>query len=216
MSIFYSLILKSQDLTLGWAANLGLSRVTSQINYGGDHKVFNPFSFNLSYVVEAKFKQVSSFGFELAFVQVNANESTDGIRISRFQDSVFIDRGVISDKSSLRTAYFGVPFYYRLKFEKIGFRLGVQPMFLLFAQDKYHADGVLDSLPYNEDQTWEKVELKRFNLGMKLGIDYELTEQLRLRADYYHGLTVLTVEEPWDGLIRNLTIGLQYNFRVDD
>lgn len=216
LSIFYSFILSSQDLTLGWAANLGLSKITSEIPYGGDHKVANPFAFNLAYVVEAKFKQASSFGFELVFLQVNAKESTNGIRITRFDDSIFIDRGIISDKSALRTGYLGVPLYYRLKFEKIGFRLGVQPMFLLFAQDKYNATGTLDSMPYNENQSWEKVELNRFNLGMKLGIDYELTEQLRIRADYYHGLTILNEEEPWDGFIRNFTLGLQYNFRVDD
>lgn len=86
-------------------------------------------------------------------------------------------------------------------------------MIFLFASSNYEAEGEISGEPYAAKSSRSDIVFDRIDLGPKIGIDYRLNEKIRLRADYYHGLTDITSDEfPWERRNRQVSLGVGYVF----
>ncbi len=204
---------KSQNTTIGITANLGLSKVTSNLPVSGDYNVRFTISGNLGIFIEKKISQKSYLGVESLWVQIEGKEVTQDKELTGFDGQELEVIGVISNKSRLHISYVGVPFYYRLEIGKIGVKGGVQPMIFLFASSNYEASGEIYDKPYETTSETKGIKFDRIDIGPKIAIDYRLNDKFRLRADYYHGLTDITSDEfPWQRRNRQLSLGVNYVF----
>lgn len=204
---------KSQSLIIGGTGNIGLSKVTSNLPTSGDNKIKFTLSGNLGMFLEKKIGQKSSLGIEALWVQIEGKEVTENIGITVFNGQELEVIGVISDNTTLHSSYVGVPVYYRFELGRIGIKGGVQPMFFLFASSNYKANGEIGGEPYEEQNNMKGIKFDQIDIGPKVGIDYRLNEKIRLRADYYHGLTNITSDEfPWERRNRQFNLGVNYIF----
>lgn len=206
-------ILSAQNFIIGATANLGMSKITSNLPISGDYKVrFTP-SGTLGVFLEKRIGAKSFLGAELLWVQMEGKEVTDDKVLMGIVDSEPGVVGVISDQSNLHSSYIGVPFYYRLGLGKLGIKVGVQPMFFLFASSNYKASGEVYNAPYETESETKDIEFEKIDIGPKIGLDYSLNTRFRLRIDYYHGLTDITSDTfPWERQNRQVTMGGQYTF----
>jgi hypothetical protein len=205
---------KSQNLIIGGTGNIGLSKVTSNLPKSGNYKVKFTLSGNLGMFLEKKIGQNSSLGIEALWVQIEGKEITDNKELTSFNGQELEVIGVISDKSTLHSSYVGIPVYYRFEFGKIGVKGGFQSMIFLFASSNYEANGEIGGEPYEAESEIKDIKFDRIDIGPKVGVDYQLNEKLRLRIDYYHGLTDITSDEfPWQRRNRQFNLGVNYIFR---
>lgn len=205
----------SQNLIIGGTGNIGLSKVTSDLPISGDYKVKFTLSGNLGMFLEKKIGQKSSLGIEALWVQIEGKEITDDKALTVFNGQELEVIGVISDKSTLHSSYVGIPVYYRFEFGKIGIKGGFQSMIFLFASSNYEANGEINGEPYEAKSEMKDIKFDRIDIGPKVGIDYRLNKKLRLRADYYHGFTDITItsdEFSWQRKNRQFNLGLNYIF----
>ncbi len=86
-------------------------------------------------------------------------------------------------------------------------------MLLLFASLNYEASGLRDGELFEYEQDIEDLELNRLDIGTKVGIDYRLGPKLLIRADYYHGLNNMSVEE-YDSKRKNRQLSLGLSFTL--
>jgi len=205
---------KSQNLIIGGTANIGLSKVTSNLPISGDYKVQFTFSGNLGMFLEKKIGQKSSLGIEALWVQMEGKTVTDDKALTAISEDFELEViGVISDESRLHSSYIGLPIYYRLQVGLLGIKAGVQPMIFLFASSKYKANGEISGEAYDAESKIDDIQFDRIDIGPKIGIDYQLNDKLRIRADYYHGLTDITSDEfPWQRKNRQINLGVNYIF----
>jgi hypothetical protein len=95
----------------------------------------------------------------------------------------------------------------------LGIKVGIQPMIFMFASANYRISGTIYNEPYEAESNDKNIKFDRIDLGPKIGIDYGLNKTLRLRFDYYHGLTVITPSDfPWQRRNRQISLGVQYLF----
>lgn len=204
---------KSQDIIIGATANAGMSKVTSNLPHSGDFKAKYTPSGNLGVFLEKRIGKKSALGIEALWVQIEGNEGVKNLILTGYDNQGLQELGVISTKSRLHTSYAGVPIYYRLAFGKFGIKAGAQPMLFLFASSSYKAKGLVSGKPYKAANKTKDLKFDRVDIGPKLGIDYQLNNKLRLRADFYYGLIDITPDEfPWQRRYRQFTTGVQYFF----
>ena len=202
---------KSQNFVIGGTGNIGLSKVTSNISISRDHKF--TLSGNLGIFLEKEINKKSSLGIEVLWVQIEGKEISDDKALTEFNGQKIEVIGVISDKDRLHSSYLGIPIYYRLEFGKFGIKGGFQSMIFFFASSNYEANGEIYGNLYNEESETKDIKFDRLDIGPKLGIDYQLNEKFRIRADYYHGLSDITSDEfPWQRRNRQFNLGINYIF----
>ena len=166
---------KSQNLIIGGTANIGLSKVTSNLPISGDYKVQFTFSGNLGMFLEKKIGQKSSLGIEALWVQMEGKTVTDDKALTAISEDFELEViGVISDESRLHSSYIGLPIYYRLQVGLLGIKAGVQPMIFLFASSKYKANGEISGEAYDAESKIDDIQFDRIDIGPKIGIDYQL------------------------------------------
>ncbi|MEZ4917819.1 MAG: outer membrane beta-barrel protein [Saprospiraceae bacterium] len=204
---------KSQNLVIGGTGNIGLSKVTSNLPISGDYKTKFTLSGNMGMFLEKEIGQKSSFGIEVLWVQIEGKEITENKELTAFNGQSVEVIGVISDKSTLHSSYVGIPVYCRFEFGKIGIKGGFQSMIFLFASSNYEASGEINGEPYEAKSKTKDIKFDRIGIGPKVGVDYQLNNKFRLRADYYHGLTDITSAKfPWQRGIRQFNWGVNYIF----
>ncbi len=206
---------KSQKLILGATGNLGFSKVSKNTTIYPDPEKRFAVSGNLGLFLEKKVGPKSSFGVEALWVQIEgltARENKATFIIDRYQQDLELI-SIITDRVRLHSSYIGIPIYYRLESNGLGLKVGFQSMLLLSASLNYEASGVRGGEPFEYELDVEDLELNRLDIGPKVGIDYRLGPKLLIRADYYHGLNNMTVEE-YDTKRKNrqLSLGLSYAF----
>jgi len=126
--------------------------------------------------------------------------------------------GFITEEYKFHTSYFGLPIYFRYNFGKLGIKGGIQALFLITTSTHFRSYGELYDVPFDSGGKWRPLELSDMDSGPKFGIDYQLIPSLRLRMDYYHGMTDIAVGR-FDSVRKNrqLGIGINYIFgKVDD
>lgn len=220
--LFFIIILstnfvKAQNLILGGSANIGFSKVTSNLPISGDYRIVFAISGNLGMFMEKKITEKSTLGIEALWVQIEGKEVTKNKELTGFNGQELEVIGMISDKSKLHSSYVGVPIYYRFETEKIGIKGGFQTMIFLFASSNYEATGEFENKPFNTKSKRKDIEFDKIDFGPKIGIDYQLKNNLRLRADYYYGLIDITSDKfPFERRNRQVSIGINYIFGVKE
>ena len=204
---------KSQNLEVGWTGSIGMSKVTSNLPISGDYKTKYAFSGNLGMFLEKIIGQKSRLGIEALWVQIEGKETTGQHILTATGPQGIEVVGFSTDKSTIHSSYIGIPVYYRYAFGNFGIKGGVQPMIFLFARAKDESKGEINNSPFETRSETEDLNFGRVDIGPKIGIDYGLNKKLRVRADYYHGLTDITADEfPWQRRNRQISLGLNYIF----
>lgn len=204
---------KAQNLMGGIVGNVGFSKVTSDLPISGNYKVKFTLSGNLGVFLEKRISEKSSLGMEVLWVQMEGKEVTKDKGLIGIEGEQIVTVGVISDKANLHSSYLGLPFYYRLKLGRLGVKAGVQPMIFLFASSNYEASGEVFNEPYFTESRTKDISFKSIDIGPKVGLDYQVNNKFRLRVDYYHGLTDITMDSfPWQRKNRQFCIGGNYLF----
>lgn len=164
--------------------------------------------------MKKKIGQKSSLGIEALWVQIEGKEIVKDRELTIFDGQGGLEViGVISNKTTLHSSYFGIPVYYRHEFGKIGIKGGLQPMIFLFASSNYEANGEISGKPYEKKNETKDIKFDRIDIGPKLGIDYQLNKKIRIRADYFYGLTDITDDGfPWQRKNRQFNLGVNYFF----
>lgn len=204
---------QSQNIIIGGTGNLGLSKVTSNLPISGDYNVKYTLSGNLGLFLEKKIGQKSTLGIEALWIQVEGKEITNNKELTVFNGQELEVVGVVSDKYKLHSSYLGIPIYYRHEIGKLGIKGGFQPMIFLFSSSSYEANGVINGEAYEVESKFKDIRFDQFDIGPKVGIDYKLNDNFRLRADFYYGLNDITSDEYyWERRNRQISVGIQYNF----
>jgi len=209
---------KSQSITFGTTGNLGISKVTSQFVEANSFQMPYAFSGNGGFFLEKKINQKSYIGVEALWVQIEGNRVANDKPLIETDASGEIE--VVGNKSERFTkhiSYLGLPFYYRYEIGNFGVKGGLQTMLFLFANSDYKSEGIRNNNAFEEMSSQDNISLRTIDLGPKIGIDYKLTNKLKLRADYYLGILVIsTLETPSstasDRNNRQFTLGVSYAF----
>ena len=189
----------SQDLNFGLTFNVGLSKIPTILSSFEGFNTEYTLSGNAGFYLEKNITKKSSLGIELLWVQAEGKETSTG---ELFAPNMSLGR--ITDEDRTHISYIGLPIYYRLQFGKLGLKLGAQPMAFLFASSDYHSFGELNGEPFSNSSKTKGIKLDSFNVGPKVGIDFAISDALRVRADYYHGLSDIDIKQ--------ITLGI--NFRL--
>jgi hypothetical protein len=199
LSILFTVLMlntaKAQNLIGGVVGNIGFSKVTSAFFTPGDFKVKFALSGNFGVFLEKRISQKSSLGMEALWVQMEGKEVSKDRTLMAFDGQQLVTVGVISDESRLHISYLGLPFYYRIELGKVSIKAGVQSLLFLFANASYEGRGELYGEPFSTESKTKDIDLKSIDIGPKVGLDYQLNNRFRLRADYYYGLTDITSSE---------------------
>jgi len=201
----------NKNWIIGGTGNIGISKVTLNIQFARDYRAKYAFSGNFGMFIENKINYRSSIGIEALWVQIEGKEAKESYNYI-FQNMKF--NGVSSRKFRLHSSYIGMPVYYRLKIKKIGIKAGVQPMLFLFAHSNEKISGEVNDEPTVAEIEVKNLKFNHFDIGPKVGIDYKLNDRLLLRADCYYGLR--DVSSPDYRWLRNrqYNLGLQYIFKT--
>ena len=209
----------AQDLKSGITGNIGWSKVTNNMLDFPDFKNKFTLSGSLGLFAEIKIGQHSSLGIEVLWVQIEGKEVSNNREVRGFSGipPMLGVIGIVSDKSRLHSSYVATPLYYRYDYEKLGFKIGAQPMIFLFASSDYEISGELWGEPYMENSKTKDIEFNTFDIGLKIGMDYQLNQNIRLRADYYHGeLDITSDETSLERSNRQISLGVNYFFKRPD
>jgi hypothetical protein len=209
----------TQKLTVGLTANFGMSAITT--NYPSPNGIGQneyTFSGTWGFLLEKKIGNNAYLGLEALAVQIKGKNTAENIKVDSSDPGLI----VIDDrKSHWRSKYLALPLYYKCELQKIGFRIGIQPM--LFLDNNTDTEGELEFTVVNDngkilanyaieyDGEIRNLQLNHFDIGPKIGIDYAVFKNFRLRIDYYYGLINIESDEfPWDGKNRQVTMGLSF------
>ncbi len=129
---------------------------------------------------------------------------------SRLLSDQFIDPAVLDEdfKVSNRLNYLSIPLLLKIKLtEKFSLDGGVQLGFLLnevsVPKSGFISDSSLETIRYNGDF--------KLDYGVKLGASYNLNDKTFLQLGYYHGLSNITRQIPFDikrnNSVFNLSVG---------
>lgn len=175
--IFTNSIL-AQNLFFGVTVNPGLSKVTpiESIPFTQDFVSEFTWSGNIGCILEKKLNKKSSIGLEVLWVQLEGFASTEpGLNLAEIKTN---------------QSYFGIPIYYRNSFKRWGVKIGIQTLFLINAKEQIETfDLVNDEFQYTGGYGSNGIKHDSFDIGPKVGIDFLVFENFRLRADYYYGFS---------------------------
>ncbi|MBL7782802.1 MAG: PorT family protein [Saprospiraceae bacterium] len=204
--IISSQVLSAQGLHLGATASLCGSRISNNVVSTSEFKVRNALSFDVGLFAEKTLNTRSSLGVEALWVQINGREGRKNVPLFGYQNFELVQLGTLTDMLRIRSAYFAMPAYYRLKWGAFGLKLGIQPMLFVDAYANYSSEGTFEDQP-TKSRGRVDVEFKRFDWGPKIGLNYRFAGRFGLRLDYYHGLTNI-MKDLVDFQRRNRQLGL--------
>ncbi len=204
---------KSQNYTMGLTANLGLSNIAKSDNLLSSFKVNYSWSGSLGGFIEKKIGQNSFIGVELLWVQIEARESRNNAYVYPKAGLAIKEVSVLFDELKFHSSYLGIPIYYRIPYKKLYIKPGFQTMIFLFASAEENRLGIINRLPYETEKS-ESGEWKLLDFGPKIGLDYLLQSNLRIRMDYYLGISniILGPTNSFKRSNRQATLGINYIF----
>jgi len=153
-----------QNLKFGTTLNFGFSKIdlSTSSRFG--------FSGNVGFVIEKQINKENRIGTELLFLKMQGVErETD--------ESFSVERRTFID-------YFGFSIYYGQQLNKLSLRFGLQPIIPVHSvsfRHFYFNSGTF----FNRESS---IGLPKIELGIKLGIDYEVTKAIRFKLDFFQGI----------------------------
>jgi hypothetical protein len=204
---------KSQNLTFGATISLGPSVVTSNERGAGTLKTKTAFSGNVGVFLEKKLGTNYAIGLEALWVQMEGFEVDENIEWFEASIEEPISIGYISEEYRFHTSYLGLPLYFRYEIGKFGIKGGIQSLFLLRTSTHFRSYGELKGEPFDSEGKIDPLELSKMDSGPKIGIDYTISPNLKLRMDYYHGVSDIAIGR-FDRVRKNrqLGVGISYIF----
>jgi len=200
--------LAAQKLTVGATGATGTSRIIADDNSSLPTKQRFPISGNAGITVEWKLGAESSLGMEALWVPIRSSEILENFEfVLSPVESIFI-----TEEYWRHFNYVGIPVYHRLALGKIGIKTGFQAMWLVnghfTSESIVTRAGLTTEDGYRDDNT---DHLDQFDYGPKLGLDYAILPELRVRADFYYGLNdLLNNIGVFKFKNRQLTAGISY------
>lgn len=168
----------SQDAQMGVTLNIGFSKFPLEHSSNKETKFTKSGNFGIFF--EKKKSRINSFGIGFLWVQLEGMERSFASSIS--QSRYFETR--------THLGYFGMPIYHRIKTKKLAFQYGIQGLILLARSENYHVYRAFPNQKPNFTSTSNKptFEGNDFDFGPKIGFDYEMKGNFRLKADFFIGL----------------------------
>ena len=205
--IFLSSIAHSQNLQLGITGNIGFSKMyskTLQHEYV-QHDSHYIFSWNAGIVCEKEISKISSIGLELLWVQIEGDEEIVNEHYLIYGTEFY---GYTSNTKT-HASYIGVPVYYSYTFKKFAIKGGLQGLIFLSASREYTNIGNFFGEEFFEEGEVEELDFDGFEIGPKIGLEYQLGKGFAIRSDFFIGLN--EVKHLNKGS-QQLTMGLNYFF----
>jgi len=164
-----------------------------------------------SYSFNSKFQ----IGTELLYTQIEGKEVFNGFS-GLLTNNTFISDGSYEINMSRHIYYLGLPIYVGYNFNKLNVNVGVQGNFKLGGSTHWTAssssnNGATESYESGSN----KLDINKFDYGLRLGVFYKLTEKYSIEANYYHGLSdiinggFISGSPFWS--VQQLTVGIRYN-----
>jgi hypothetical protein len=216
LSIYLIFALNSifaQNIIVGVSVSPGISKINTAEELDFNLKEKLAFSGNAGIFLEKNIAPKSSLGVELLFVQIQGKMTIKERDLLYENGGTAIVAGTASDVFRTHLSYTAIPLYYKYKIGKVGLKAGLQPMIFQYGSASRKTTGTLLDEPYEDKITAKDISKKKFDIGSKVGLDYELNNKFRLRADYYQGFTnVSSNSDFYNNKIIQISIGLQYIF----
>jgi len=159
----------AQNWSFGTSSNLGFSRlvaVSSNSEFGYVK------SGGLGVFAERKLNKSLVIGSELLWVQIEGKQSYT------FDN--------ISTQSRLHQSFSALPFYSGLITKKLRIKAAIQPMIFILGSSNTHHFRPEPRNAFLNDFIKKGLELERFSIGYKFGLDYPLSSHFKLRADFFY------------------------------
>ena len=203
----------AQSFIFGSTINSGPSVVTSNESTAGTLLTKAAFSGNVGVFLEKKLGTKYAIGLEALWVQMEGYEVIKDVVYYESYGEDFIKVGFITEEYKYHTSYLGLPLYFRYEIGKLGFKGGLQTLFLLKTSTHFRSYGELKGEPFDSEGKIDPLILTTLDFGPKIGIDYQISPKLSLRMDYYHGIKDITADR-WEWIRKNrqLGVGISYIF----
>ena len=132
-------------------------------------------------------------------------------------NNIFISDGHYEIDTYRHIYYLSLPIYVGYNFNKLNINLGIQGNFKLGGSSHWSAN----SINYNNGGTYsyesesKKLDINKFDYGLRFGIFYKLTEIYSIETNYYRGLSnivnggLISGSPVWS--VQQLTVGIKYN-----
>jgi len=206
--------------TFGIKINAGFSYLkTERVTYPSmpeTQKFYPVFSnqggLTYSYCFNSKFQ----IGTELLYTQIGGKELLNGLS-GVLTNNIFISDGHYEIDTYRHIYYLSLPIYVGYNFNKLNINLGIQGNFKLGGSSHWSAN----SINYNNGGTYsyesesKKLDINKFDYGLRFGIFYKLTEIYSIETNYYRGLSnivnggLISGSPVWS--VQQLTVGIKYN-----
>ena len=202
-----------QNTSFGLTGNIGLSKVNSNLSV--ENKEDNlVLSGNVGFLFEKIIRSKSGFGAKLLWVPLKGETEVSDIELFTINPETFM-REVVGSRTTLtsfQSNYIGVPIYYFFKQNKLKINTGIQPMFLLNTKSRFKNNIIFEG-EASESEGENSVQFNKLDLGITLGLSYDLTDKLSIASSFYYGL--LNVDKQSSNSERKnrqITLGLNYYF----
>lgn len=202
-----------QSSSFGITGNIGLSEIQSNLESVRNEKDKLTLSSSFGFILEKKVKSKFGLGVKLLWVSLTGEteESTELYTI----DSETLMRQVVGSRTTVinfKSNYIGVPISYFYNLKKLKINTGIQPMFLLNTKSRFKNNIIFEG-EASESEGENSVQFNKLDLGITLGLSYDLTDKLSIASSFYYGL--LNVDKQSSNSERKnrqITLGLNYYF----
>jgi len=200
-----------QESGFGVTGNIGLSKIHSNIEVEdiNDKPVL---SSSFGFFFEKNIKSKFGFGAKLLWVSLNS-ETEENTELHTI-DSETLMRQVVGSRTTLisfKSNYIGVPIYYFHTLNKLKIKTGIQSMLLLNTKSRFKNNIFFEGEASQSEGENSNFEFNKLDLGIMLGISYDLTNKLSLASSVYYGILNVDKESNNSGKRnRQITLGLNY------
>jgi hypothetical protein len=210
ISFFICSTLFCQSKKIGYVISSGISKnkLSNMQNADTDWAI----SGSAGFFFLKKFDKNSSLKFSLLVIVINAitrNWLTGSNNPSVPKNSFQVDHNSW-DKYHL--TYVGISILYGFSLNKISAEIGIQPMVFIVGnyreKREFFPIGTLPKI----DRNYDLNEYKRFDVGPKISLTYDINNRITGFIDYFRGMRKVFIDRYhiWHSN-RQLTLGLQYS-----
>ena len=210
--VIFSNLGKAQNLEHGFTISYGLSKITDN-NPNGYQTQISPISWKLGGFYEKKISPKSNIGLEVLWVQIGAKAVNSNYKLLRFIGGELDTIGTVTRTKYTNLSYLGIPFFYKYKIDKFGFRGGIQFMILIVGSSYNETDGERNGEPYYYKSSTKNADVPRFDFGPILGFDYKINKRYSVKMEIYFGIIDLSKSTRKKSYNRQLSFGLNYAFK---
>jgi len=197
----------------GVKINGGWSKISTEIN--SSSQLLQKFRFMPSYqgglIYNFNFNNKSIIGAELLFSKITGKEHSEEPTIDKFGSPT---NQLITTDIDRNISYLSIPIYYGYNYKKLHLNFGIQTSFAIVSDGlaKTSAPDSNGNMLYFESKS-EKLPIKNFDFGVRVGVCFSLTKSFILESTYYYGLLNIhkVNSTSWKWSTQQFTVGIKYN-----